>query len=65
MENSKSETRATMTVLELAKYVGLSKNSAYAAVKRGDFPKIVICGRILIPRAALDRMLAGAGKDAQ
>jgi excisionase family DNA binding protein len=54
-----------MTVVELAEYVGISKNSAYAAVKRGDFPALVISGRILIPRAALDRMLACAGKDAQ
>jgi excisionase family DNA binding protein len=60
----KSDKKATMTVAELAEYVGLGKNSTYAAVKRGDFPSLVINGRILIPRAAIDRMLEGSGKAA-
>jgi hypothetical protein len=49
--------RPTCTVLELATIVGLSKNAAYAAIKRGDFASIRVEGRILVLTAPLRRTL--------
>jgi excisionase family DNA binding protein len=53
--------RATATVAEAATQLGISRNKAYEAVHRGDIPTIRIGKRILVPRAALERMLGTAG----
>ena len=53
--------RKTYTVEEAGEALGLSRNGAYDAVKRGDIISIRIGKRILIPRAALDRMIDGVG----
>lgn len=53
--------RKTLTVPEAAAALGIGRNQAYEAVKRGEIPTIKIGSRILVPRAALDRMLAGEG----
>ena len=47
----------TVSVIEAARLLRIGKNLAYAAVARGDLPSIRIGGRILVPLAALDRML--------
>jgi len=47
-----------LTVAEAAKLLRLSKNSVYAAVKTGDIPSIKIGKRVLIPRAALEKLLS-------
>jgi len=52
--------RQTLTVTEAAQALGVSRNKAYEAAKRGEIPTIKIGGRILVPRAALERMLDGA-----
>ncbi len=50
--------RATLTVWpETAAILGLSKASAYDAAKRGEIPTIRIGRRLLVPTAALRRML--------
>jgi excisionase family DNA binding protein len=49
----------TVTVEDAARELGIGRNAAYEATKRGDIPSIRIGKRILVPRAALDRMLAG------
>ena len=51
-----------LTVEEAAKVLRVSRSTAYDAVARGDIPTIRIGRRLLIPRAALDRLLAGAGQ---
>ncbi len=56
------DTRKTMTVDETAIELGISRNAAYEAVKRGEIPSIRIGRRLLIPKAAFDRMLAEAGQ---
>jgi excisionase family DNA binding protein len=61
MVMSKSEEKLVLTVEETAEYLGLCRNGAYDAVQRGDIPHIRIGRRILVPRAALERMLAEAG----
>jgi len=54
--------RLTYSVKEAAQVLGLSKNSAYSAILKGEIPHLRIGKRLLIPRLALDRMLNGAGK---
>ena len=52
--------RQTLKIEEAAKVLGISRNTAYDAVKTGELPTIKIGRRFLVPRAALERMLAGA-----
>jgi excisionase family DNA binding protein len=47
----------TYHVEEAAKLLGIGRNCAYEAAKRGDIPSIKIGRRVLVPRAALDRLL--------
>ena len=51
------EKRLTLTVEEAAEVLGISRAFAYEAARRGDIPSIRIGRRILVPRAALGRML--------
>jgi excisionase family DNA binding protein len=48
-------------VPEAGKLLGLTKNAAYVAAKRGDFPTIRIGKLIRVPKAALHAMIDGAG----
>lgn len=52
--------RLTLTVPEVAERLGLSRNGAYDAVAAGQIPAIRIGRRVLVPRAALQRMLEQA-----
>ena len=56
------ETRQTVTVEEAAKLLGIGRGSAYEAVRRGELPAIRLGKRLVVPRAALDRLLASAGR---
>jgi excisionase family DNA binding protein len=59
----KNPKRVTYSVDEAAKILGISRNSAYAACAAGTIPSIRIGERrILVPAAALERMLSGAPK---
>lgn len=49
----------TVSVEQAGKIIGIGRNQAYDAVRRGEIPSIKIGGRILVPRVALDRMLNG------
>ena len=51
--------RLTMTVEEAAEVLGISRNSAYEAVRRGEIPSLRLGRRILIPAEQLRRFLAG------
>ena len=53
-------TRLTLTVEEAAAALGISRAGAYDAVRRGEIPSIRIGRRVLVPRAALERLLDGA-----
>jgi excisionase family DNA binding protein len=50
--------RQTLTVEEAARLLGIGRNSAYEAVRRGEIPAIRIGKRFVVPRAALERMLS-------
>lgn len=47
-----------LSVEEAGKRLKLSRPSAYLAVKRGQIPVIRMGRRVLVPKAALERMLA-------
>ena len=55
--------RAVLTVDECAEYLGISRKQAYFGVHKRDIPSIRVGNRILVPRAALDKMLVGAGSN--
>jgi len=45
------------TLDEVATLLRVSRGSAYAAAKKGEIPTIRIGRRLLVPLAALDRLL--------
>ena len=53
------EERLCVTVPEAAKMLGISRNFAYQLVREGKLPSIRFGKRILIPKAALEKMLEG------
>lgn len=50
--------RETYDVPDAGKRLGLGKNAAYEAARRGEIPTIRIGRRLLVPKAAFNRMLA-------
>lgn len=56
------ETKLTLTVPETAERLGIGRNSAYEAARKGDIPTIRIGNRILVPIAALEQLLDGSWK---
>ena len=50
--------RLTFTVEETAALLGISRGSAYEAVRRGELPAIRIGHRLLVPVVALNQLLA-------
>jgi excisionase family DNA binding protein len=60
LENAKKHSKIeAISVAEVAARLGLSRVSAYRAVRRGDLPSIRIGGLIRIPLAPLERLLEG------
>jgi excisionase family DNA binding protein len=52
--------RATYDIAEAGRLLGIGRNQAYEAVKRGEIPIIKIGRRLLVPKVAFDRILDGA-----
>jgi len=55
------ENRLVFTVEEAAQLLGISRSFAYEAVQDGQIPSMRIGRRILVPKAALQRLLDSAG----
>jgi excisionase family DNA binding protein len=58
--------RLVYTVTEVGAMLGLSRNAAYEAARRGDIPTIRIGRRLIVPKVAFNRLLetgASAGDD--
>lgn len=53
--------RTTITVVEAAEVLGLSRGSAFAAASRGDLPTLRIGRRLVVPVPALLKMLGDKG----
>ncbi len=49
--------RATYSIEEVAKLLGIGRNAAYEGARRGDFPTIKIGKSVRAPKALIDRML--------
>ncbi|MEO6651528.1 MAG: helix-turn-helix domain-containing protein [Ilumatobacteraceae bacterium] len=54
---------ATVTVSQAATMLGISRSSAYECVRLGSIPSIRLGRRIVIPRRAVDELLASARLD--
>jgi excisionase family DNA binding protein len=52
--------RFVYTVPEAGALLGLSRNGAYEAAKRGEIPTLRIGRLLLVPKVAFHRMLASA-----
>ena len=57
-------TKRTYSIPKTAKELGIGRSAAYEAARTGEIPTIKIGKRILVPVAALERMLAQASNDA-
>ena len=59
-ESGLPDPRATPTlrVPEAAANLGVSRDTAYQAIKTGDLPVIRLCGALRVPTAALLKMLS-------
>jgi excisionase family DNA binding protein len=53
--------RLVYDVVEAGEMLGLTRNAAYQAAKRGDIPTIRIGKLIRVPKAAFNAMLERAG----
>ena len=49
----------TCTVPEAGKILGIGRNGAYEAARAGELPTIRFGRRIVVPKAALKRLLEG------
>ncbi len=47
-----------LSVDQVAEYLGLARNSAYAAVSRGEIRSVKIGRRVLVPRKALEELIS-------
>ncbi|MEN9507176.1 MAG: Helix-turn-helix domain [Actinomycetota bacterium] len=50
--------RRTYTITETAEILGISRTTAYECAKSGVLPVLKLRGRLVVPAAALDAMLA-------
>ena len=62
MESHPEKEPLVVSIEIAARLLGLGRSSAYAAAKRGEIPAIKIGGRLLVPKAALLRLLDGGGR---
>lgn len=54
--------RSTLSVSECASEIGIGRNQAYQLISEGVIPHLRLGKRIVVPRLALDRWLASAGR---
>jgi len=47
----------TLTVREAAKLLGISRNTAYEAIARGEIPSVRLGKRLIVPRHQLMQLL--------
>ena len=52
------EDKLTLSVAETAKLLGIGRNLCYDRVKTGEIPSLKIGRRLLVPKAALEKLLA-------
>jgi excisionase family DNA binding protein len=57
--------RRTVSVEQAGRILGISRGAAYAHAKDGSLPTIRLGKRLLVPKAALDKLLAVEVRDAR
>ena len=57
-----STERMTFTVEEARRVLGIGRSSTYQAIKDGAIPSLRIGRLVLVPRAAIERMLEQASQ---
>jgi excisionase family DNA binding protein len=57
-EGQRQLQRVTISVPEAGKKLGIGRNAAYEAARRGEIPVIRLGKRIVVPTAAFEKMLA-------
>lgn len=57
MENTQ---KATYSITEVSKILGISRTLAYDLARAGELPVLKLRKRMLVPKAALERMLEEA-----
>jgi excisionase family DNA binding protein len=60
--SEKAAQALTMTIAEVAAKLGIGRATAYAGARTGAIPVIRINRRLLVPRAAFQRMLEAADR---
>lgn len=65
METHEPLTRRTLSVREAASVLGVSAAHAYRAARCGELPVVRIGGRILVLRAAFERLLGESGEGSE
>ena len=53
-----AQVRPVLSVLKVAAYLGISRGLAYEAINNGTIPSLRVGTRRLVPREALERLLA-------
>ena len=56
--------KLTLTVDEVARCLGIGRNSAYEAIARGEIPAVRIGKRLLVPRVGLEKLLTSTIQNA-
>jgi len=51
------EEKLTLSIEETAKLLGIGRNLCYEKVKTGEIPVLKIGRRLLVPKAALEKLL--------
>ena len=59
------DVRTVLTIEEVASLLRIGRTGAYEAARRGELPIVRIGRRMLVPRAALDKLLNGAADESQ
>lgn len=54
------EQSATLTIIEAAAFLGISRSACYNAAKTGQLPTLRIGKRYVVPRLALEQLLKTA-----
>ncbi len=55
------EPKRALTVNEVVRLYSISRSSLYTLIARGVVPNVVVCGRRLVPRDSMEKLIAGDG----
>ncbi len=64
VQKTRTDGRATLTVEEAARELGVGRGLGYELARRGVIPTLRLGRRLVVPVAALDRLLASGGRGA-